>query len=1316
MSSIFTPHCLSTPCSTSHYCIPLITTHRHGHKPTIKPRRVTKSPSYILHFPRHFTPLCFSRLPSSPKPPKPSKSLFQSSPETSYTCIKQDRKGGVGGIVQVFRVLWIEENDVFFRYVLKPMVFTLLWLVIGLCPIRGFQPPVAALPSISELIWWRKKTDIFHHKYSGYTRRLLEEVSIVLKMIEEARASKRDVQDVEKALKVVKMKKQKLQEEIMKGLYAELRELYRQRDDLVGASDQVLERATRAKEDKVAGKKMENLTGVLDALENEYNGLAEKVADVEDQIERKETMAFSIGVRELSFVERECELLVSRFVQEMRRGTSRSLQESTAARVSREDIKNGLEAAQREYLRQMILPSLVEEVEAQGLPSEGYSTGFAMRIKQALDESKDLQKQLEDDVRKRMKRFGKEKRFVVNTPEEEIAKGYPEVELKWMFGNKEVVVPKAIRSLLFRGWERWREKKKAELKRELLENVDLGRQYMLRRQEYIILDRDRILSKTVFNKDKNRWEMDPIAVPFAVSKKLVELARIRHDWGAMFVSLKGDDKEYHVDIKEYEMLFEDFGGFDALYLKMVASGIPTAVHVMWIPFSEWSLYQYCRLSATLAYQLWHDISNNQILNRIVGWTILTIKNATEDVLVKIVLPLVEFVIPYPLRLILRMAEKEEIYEVEPSTWYTIWKSEMQSRVELRIWDNIYLWIPWLLFRAYVYGYVLYYLVPFMRSNAPRFNALQPVWSSANWRKFRRVRSYFYLKKLRRKLARKRDRGNPIKEVFDDMKRVKNPPIPLKDFVSIDAMKEEIDEVVTFLKNPSAFLKVGARAPRGILIIGEHGTGKTSLALAIAAEAAVPMIQVKPRQLESETMVGRSAANVRELFETARDLAPVIIFVEDFDLFAGARGKFIHTKRQDHEAFINQLLVELDGFEKQEGVFLLATARNLKNIDPALKRPGRMDRIFRLQPPTQREREKILQIAARETMDPELVDFVDWRKVAAKTDLLGPIELKHIPMALEANAFRSKFLDADELMSYCSWFAALSGAFPKWLRESKPGRRMSNFLVNHLGLTLTKEDLESVVDLMEPYGQIDNGIELLNPSPDWTRETKYPHAVWAAGRGLIALLLPNFDVVENIWLEPFSWKGIGCTKITKVMEEGSMRANVETISYLEKKLVFCFGSHVAAQMLLPFGEENLLSARELKQAQEISTRMVIQYGWGPDDSPAIYHHGTAARVADMEMETNHKFEMATKVQKIYDLAYDKAKEMLLKNRAVLEKIVDELLEFDMLIGKDLDRVVQNHGGIREVEPFSLTRVYGEQSLSITYLEDGSPSRNALITMG
>ncbi|KAL0409150.1 UNVERIFIED_CONTAM: putative inactive ATP-dependent zinc metalloprotease FTSHI 5, chloroplastic [Sesamum radiatum] len=342
------------------------------------------------------------------------------------------------------------------------------------------------------------------------------------------------------------------------------------------------------------------------------------------------------------------------------------------------------------------------------------------------------------------------------------------------------------------------------------------------------------------------------------------------------------------------------------------------------------------------------------------------------------------------------------------------------------------------------------------------------------------------------------------------------------------------------------------------------------------------------------------------------------------------------------------------------------------------------------------------------------------QVAEKTALLRAIELRCVPLSLEGSAFRRKFVDTDELMSYCSWFATFSAIVPKWVRKTKVSKKISKILVNHLGLTLTKEDLQNVVDLMEPYGQISNGIELLSPPLDWTRETKFPHAVWAAGRGLMALLLPNFDVVDNLWLESSSWEvchaepsgeGIGCTKITKTRNGATVNGNVETRAYLEKKLVFCFGSYVASQLLLPFGEENILSSSELKEAQEIATRMVIQYGWGPDDSPTIYHHGNA--VTALSMGDNFEYEMAAKVETIYNLAYDKARMLLQKNYLALERIVEELLEYEILTGKDLERIVAENGGILEKEPFFLSSAGYEEHPFESSL-DGNAAGIALLS--
>lgn len=1243
---------------------------------------------------------------------------------TSSICVKGDEESAVltkNSTICVENIL---------KHIAKPIVLTFIFVFVGFCPIRRFQLRANAAPVASDVIFSKKMRekeemlDSRGHEYSGFTRRLLETVSGLVRTIEEVRKCNGDIKRVEDALKEVKSKKNKLQEELMNGLYAELRELTREKEILVKRSDEILDMVLKEKREhdkllkKVVGggggggedevkEQIEKLEENMTGMEEEYVGIWEKVGEIEDMILKRETMALSVGVRELSFAERESELLVERFRQEMRRRGLESVPESSLTKLSRSDIQRELETAQKKYWEQMILPSVLE-VDDLGLLFHQDSMEFALRIKQALKDSRKLQENLEARIRKSMKRFGNEKRFIANSPADEVVKGFPEVELKWMFGDKEVVVPNAVSLNLFHGWKKWREEAKSDLKRNLLENVDLGKQYVAQRQERILLERDRVVSKTWYNEERNRWEMDPMAVPYAVSKKIIRNARIRHDWAVLYISLKGDDKEYYVDIKEYDMLFEEFGGFDGLYLKMLACGIPTAVHLMWIPFSELDLRQQFLLTMRLFHQCLIGLWNTTIVSYVREWVYEKIRNINDDIMTVIVFPLVEFLIPFPVRLRMGMAWPEEISQTVGSTWYLKWQSEAEMSFKSRKTDEIQ-WFLWFFVRTITYGFVLFTVLQFLWRKIPILVGFGPLRRDPNWRKLRRVKAY-YNYRARKTKGRKKAGVDPIRTAFDQMKRVKNPPIRLKDFASVDSMREEINEVVAFLQNPSTFQEMGACAPRGVLIVGERGTGKTSLALAIAAEAKVPVVEVKAQQLEAGLWVGQSASNVRELFQTARDLAPVIIFVEDFDLFAGVRGKFIHTKKQDHESFINQLLVELDGFEKQDGVVLMATTRNLKQIDEALQRPGRMDRVFHLQRPTQTEREKILRVAAKETMDDELIDFVDWRKVSEKTALLRPIELKLVPVALEGSAFRSKFMDTDELMSYCSWFVTFSDIVPKWVRKTQIAKKIGRLLVNHLGLTLTKEDLQNVVDLMEPYGQISNGIEFLSPPIDWTRETKFPHAVWAAGRGLIALLLPNFDVVDNLWLEPLSWEGIGCTKITKA-DEGSINGNMESRSYLEKKLVFCFGSYIAAQLLLPFGEENFLSSSELKQAQEIATRMVIQYGWAPDDSLAIYYRTNA--VTALSMGNNHEFEIAAKVEKIYDLAYDKAKELLQKNRGVLEKIVDELLEFEILTGKDLERMVNNNGGIREKEPFSLSKVYDEEHVSSRFLDDGYASATALL---
>ncbi|XP_051145687.1 probable inactive ATP-dependent zinc metalloprotease FTSHI 5, chloroplastic isoform X2 [Andrographis paniculata] len=1051
-------------------------------------------------------------------------------------CSAVDTKGNGNKRIIQFNDFTPRDDGNEVHEAVKTVTYALCCVVFGfLCPFFGLKKPAlatvtsarsaAATESASA-----KENGEKGHQYSGYTKRLLEVVSRLLKTTEEAKkAGEEDFAvNVEEGLKEVKKTREALQEELMNGLYAEMRALRREKDELASRSQEIVNRLSKMKKDednlmkKTKGSdndKLKRLREEKKKLETEYPELWERIDEIEDIIARKETVALNVGVRELLLIERECEAFVEEFLKD-RRARAQSYSGRPVTKLSKDEIQMELQDADRRLKEQIVLTNVLGSEELDSASSH-YPTAFALRIQQALRNSREMQKNLEGQIRKSMKKHGEERRFITVTPPDEVIKGYPDIELKWMFGKKEIVVPKAARNYLFHGWKKWREDAKMDLKRSILENPEFGKKYMDERQQHILRDRDRLASRTWYNEERDRWEMDPIAVPYAVSKKIVESARIRHDWAAMYLKLKGNDREYFMNIREFDMLFEDFGGFDALYMRMIAAGVPTVTQLMWIPFSELNISQQFRVIVKMCRWCLTELWRNIYVDRARRWLLRKIRNINDDLMMMIVFPFVEFVIPYQVRLSLGMAWPEYYDASIGSNWYLKWQSEAEINFKSRKTDQ-FQWYFWFLVRTAIYGYVLFHVFRFLKRRIPRILGFGPFRRDPNIMKLRRLKYYFNFRMnaIKRKQM---DGVDPITTAFDHMKRIKNPPIRLKDFASVESMREEINEVVEFLRNPNVFKEMGARAPRGVLIVGERGTGKTSLAMAIAAEARVPLVEIKAQQLEAGLWVGQSASNVRELFQTARDLAPVIIFVEDFDLFAGVRGKFIHTKNQDHEAFINQLLVELDGFEKQDGVVLMATTRNLKQIDEALQRPGRMDRIFHLQRPTQAERERILKFAAKETMDQDLINFVDWPKVAEKTALLRPIELKLVPMSLEGTAFRRKFVDTDELMTYCSWFATFSSVIPNWVRKTGTYKKISKMLVSHLGLTLTKEDLQHVVDLMEPYGQITNGIEFMNPPLDWTRETKFPHAVWAAGRSLMAHLLPNYDVVDHLWLEPTSWE-------------------------------------------------------------------------------------------------------------------------------------------------------------------------------------------------
>lgn len=1217
-------------------------------------------------------------------------------------------------------------------------VAVIVFSALGFFPHRALLGQVCAAPAIATV----SNANVIRNEHveddrgnkniSAYKQELLDTVSKLEQRLEELSTLDKDktdanvqieMQKLRDALEVIGAKSRTLRSKALIDMEAALAQMKREETKLFKQAEKIadsylaiqteIERMpkqqaeTGAPGDGKIRKLRERRENDLRDAEKRFRDIWSKITRLEADLLVKEIEGLRLAFEEIPAIAKHSQENVDVFIQQRVKTTSAREYQGYTRESIVDRIEKDLEYAGKKIWEQRFLPSAVD-VEDSQLPVNEEKRTLVEHIKRESQKSREMQEKLDNLIRGRFKEVGEEKLLLVKTPEEEVVKGLPPMELKWFFGDKEVQVPGAANFQMAQGWKKWREKAKENLKKKLLEDVELGKEYVAQRQARILLYRDRVMTRTWYNENEKRWEMDPFAASYAVSKGIVGRARIRHDRAVMYIALKGDGREYYVDILAFDVLFEQVGGFDGLYVKMVTSGIPTTIEYMSIPFKEWELRHQILVPLKFCYRvlkfLWL-----KVISVPVNWYFGKLRNILEVFMVRVGFPIIESILPYPIRTSFGMAWPEDVQEDTKATWYMIYQMEAEKNVQAR-WNPDTSLLKQLIgftFNCCIYVYPLILAFQYLCKRTLGIQDMPETPLQENQKQVRRM-----WKKMSSGI--KETKSDPIQSAFDRMKRIKNPPMRLKDMAGIDALKEEINEIVAFLRNPKSFQEVGARAPRGVLIAGDSGTGKTTLAYAIAAEAKVPVVEIEGLDLESGTWVGQGAAKIRELFQTARELAPLIIFIDDFDHFARVRGQNLDSKMQDHEAIVNQLLVELDGFETKEGVVLIATTRKPEAIDGALRRPGRMDRTITLPIPNEREREMILQSAARTTMHGGLIDLVDWKKVANKTAGLIPAQLQCIPQSLESSAFHRKICDDEELFSIYGWLATIDNIAPRWLKDSKLMKKFYEGLVDHLGLRLTEEDMESTVELMEPYGQIKPGLELRNPPTIWTREFKFPHAVWAAGRGLVALLLPNFDSVDHIWLDATCWEGVGFTKITRQTTGGFEDSQIITRSYLEKKLVLCFGSYVAAQLLLPFEESNNLSTFEIEEAEELATRMVLEYGWGPDDSHVVYLTNISGKSLDIGKD--HAYELEANAKKLFNAACDKAAEILQKNQKALVALLEYLLEYDVVTKQDMSRILEENGAVQEAEPFMLIsyknyELAAELSTNGTGRFSGSPQFSA-----
>eukprot|EP00850_Spirogloea_muscicola_P004500 SM000019S05044 [mRNA] locus=s19:651366:657628:- [translate_table: standard] len=929
--------------------------------------------------------------------------------------------------------------------------------------------------------------------------------------------------------------------------------------------------------------------------------------------------------------------------------------------------------------------------------------------------------------------------------------------------------------------EAWAEARVRELEAELAATAAQAKEVV------VVEARDRVLGEAWFNEGARRWEMSWAGLAHGAAHGVVGEARLRHDWRAAVVRLKGSDSRlFFVDLRGTNGLLE--GGVAGLAEQLRAGGAAVRTEVMWVPFDEWDPWALATLPARAAASGAAAAWRSPAVQSVAPWYLRTAAEAAEEWYLRLIherlpagaryalqvefpdnadvplndsdpifrnsqwlqacpvlpppplLPFISCRLLYAACLLRSVRSLPFAIAVQPLVWWLERRLQAaQARVAERYGPGSTSPAWWISLPArtavVVYPLGLLGLPALARALLAQLGPRQRDETEVEYK--RRLQST--LDREQEPVA-KEEQEDPIRTAFDKLKarsttaaircrrpllsrlgccwsaarsltgaclslagisvqRVKRPEVRLADFAGIDSIKEEILEVITFLRDPRRYKEVGARPPRGVLIVGEAGTGKSALARAIAAEARVPMVEFDGSELEGGLWVGQGAANVRDLFKTARENVPLIVFMDNFDHFAGVRGQTADTRKQDHESLINQLLVELDGFETQEGVVLLATSSRPWAIDPALRRPGRMDRTIQLPMPNVVERLLQLNAWAHRTMEPALVPAVDWRMVAEKTGGMTPGQLKNIPQAIEAAALANRISDDDELANVVNWLHVYERVIPGWLRSSALGQRLARRVVTHLGLDITPDDVAVILDSLDFHARIKPGIELRNPPIEWTRETKLPHAVWAAGRAVLAALLPDFHNVTCVWLDPTSWDGIGFCQLEPAPAQ---RGQETTRSFAEKQLVLHFGPHVAARLILPFGENNNLAHDQLKDAElartpnpastklaigsTLAARMVMECGWGPQGSATVYQ--TESSSSPLDVGDQHELYLEAQIEQLYDAACNRALTLLERNRGVLDAAVEALCEHDYLTRQDMEELLRKHGAVPDTEPFEL----------------------------
>ncbi len=445
-------------------------------------------------------------------------------------------------------------------------------------------------------------------------------------------------------------------------------------------------------------------------------------------------------------------------------------------------------------------------------------------------------------------------------------------------------------------------------------------------------------------------------------------------------------------------------------------------------------------------------------------------------------------------------------------------------------------------------------------------------------------------------------------------------ITFADVAGCDEAKEEVSELVEFLRDPSKFTKLGGKIPRGVLMVGSPGTGKTLLAKAIAGEAKVPFFSISGSDFV-EMFVGVGAARVRDMFEQAKKHAPCIIFIDEIDAVGRHRGAGLGGGHDEREQTLNQLLVEMDGFEGSEGVIVIAATNRPDVLDPALLRPGRFDRQVVVPLPDVRGREQILK--------------VHMRKVPVSTEV--------DPMVIARGTPGFSGADLANLVNEAALFAA---------RENSREVHMGHF--------------ERAKD------KIMMGAERrsMAMSEDEKRNTAYHEA----GHAIVGRLMPEHDPVHKVTIIPRG-RALG---VTMFLPEGDRYSYNRT--YIHSNLCSLYGGRVAEELIFGAGKVTTGASNDIKRATEMARNMVTKWGLSDELGPIAYGEEedevflgrSVTQHKNVSDETARKIDEV--VRTILDRAYSETTDILTANMDKLHMMANALLQYETIDVQQIDAIM------------------------------------------